>query len=78
MPVTVQDIRRTLLNTDPEFQRLAQEHSRCESQLEQIQKQAYLSSEDLALEVTLKKVKLRLKDQMEQLVARHQQALQQR
>ncbi len=72
MPITAQDIRRTLLTSDAEFQRLANEHSRCESQLEQLQNQAYLSSEDLTLEINLKKRKLRLKDQMERLVAQHQ------
>lgn len=72
MPITAQDIRKTLLASDAEFQRLAHEHSRCESQLEQLRKQAYLSSEDLTLEINLKKKKLRLKDEMERLVAQHQ------
>lgn len=73
MAVTSQDIRQSLLANDLEFRRLAEEHSRCESQLEQLVNQNYLSSEDLSLEVTLKKMKLRLKDQMEMMVARHQQ-----
>jgi uncharacterized protein YdcH (DUF465 family) len=67
------DIRQSLLATDTEFRRLAEEHNRCESQLEQLLKQPYLSSEDLTLETTLKKMKLRLKDQMELIVARHRQ-----
>jgi uncharacterized protein YdcH (DUF465 family) len=73
MPITAQDIRGTLMASDAEFQHLAEEHSRYESQLEQLLKQPYLSSEDLALEVTLKKMKLRLKDRMELLVARRLQ-----
>jgi len=72
MPITTHDIRQSLMETDSEFRRLAEEHSRCESQLEQLIKQPYLSSEDLTLEVTLKKTKLRLKDQMELIVARMQ------
>jgi uncharacterized protein YdcH (DUF465 family) len=71
MPITTHDVRQTLLANDPNFQRLAEEHSRCESQLEQLIKQPYRSLEDLDLEVTLKKMKLRLKDQMELIVARH-------
>jgi len=72
MAVASHDIRQSLLANDVEFRRLAEEHSRCESQLEQIVNQHYLSAEDLSLEVTLKKMKLRLKDQMEIIVARHQ------
>jgi uncharacterized protein YdcH (DUF465 family) len=70
--MTNQEIRQSLLARDPEFRNLAEEHSRCESQLEQIVESSYLSSEDLLQEATLKKMKLRLKDQMELIVARHQ------
>jgi uncharacterized protein YdcH (DUF465 family) len=72
MPITTHDIRQTLLETDVEFRSLAEEHSRCEKQLKQLLTEPYLSSEDLALESTLKKFKLRLKDQMESIVARRQ------
>jgi uncharacterized protein YdcH (DUF465 family) len=73
MPFSTPDVRRSLLAHDPEFRRLAEEHSRCESQLEQILKQSYLNSEDLIQETYLKKLKLRLKDEMELMVARHQE-----
>lgn len=72
MPISTHDIRQALLANDPEFRRLAEEHSRCESQLEEIVKQSYMNSEVLLQEITLKKTKLRLKDQMELIVARHQ------
>jgi len=72
--MTNQEIRQSLLARDPEFRSLAEEHSRCESQLEQIVKSSYVSSEDLLREAALKKMKLRLKDQMESIVARHQRA----
>ena len=75
MSTTPQDFRNTLLAQDSEFQRLAAEHSRCDGQLEALQNQTFLSSEDLILEVTLKKVKLRLKDQMEQLLVRRYREL---
>jgi len=74
MPMSSQDVRQSLLVQDPEFRSLAEEHSRCESQLEQILKSSYLSSDDLIQEATLKKRKLQLKDRMEQLVARRLQA----
>lgn len=72
MATTAQQIRESLLASDAEFRRLAEEHSRCESQLEQISKQSYLNSEDLLQEIALKKFKLRLKDRMELIVARYQ------
>ena len=71
--MTSQEIRQSLLARDPEFRSLAEEHSRCESQLEQILKSSYVSSEDLIQEAMLKKLKLRLKDRMELILARHQQ-----
>jgi uncharacterized protein YdcH (DUF465 family) len=70
MPISTQDVRQSLLANDPEFRSLAEEHSRCESQLERIVKSSYLSSEDLIEEATLKKTKLRLKDRMESILAR--------
>jgi len=75
MPITTRDVRQTLLETDVEFRSLIEEHSRCETQLKQLLTEPYLSSEDLALETTLKKTKLRLKDQMEMIVARSRQQI---
>ena len=72
MPIA-EDIRQSLFATDLEFRRLAEEHSRCESQLEQILKSAYVNSEDLQREAMLKKMKLRLKDEMESIVKRYRQ-----
>jgi uncharacterized protein len=73
MPSSGQDIRQSLLARDPEFRNLAEEHSRCESQLEQLLKSSYFNSEDLIQEIELKKLKLRLRDRMELILARHQQ-----
>jgi uncharacterized protein YdcH (DUF465 family) len=70
MPILPRKIREQLMASDAEFQRLAQEHSRYEAQLEQLSKASYLSSEDIIRQTTLKKLKLRVKDQMEQLIAR--------
>ncbi|HKV04183.1 MAG TPA: YdcH family protein [Candidatus Acidoferrales bacterium] len=72
MPISAQDVRQSLLAKDPEFRSLAEEHSRCESQLEQIVKSPYLNAEDLMQEAALKRLKLRLKDRMELILARHQ------
>ena len=75
MAMTSQEIRQSLLANDPEFRKLVEEHSRCESQLDQILKSSYLNSEDLVQETALKKMKLRLKDRMELMLAQHQQAM---
>ncbi|HTZ99118.1 MAG TPA: DUF465 domain-containing protein [Candidatus Aquilonibacter sp.] len=71
MPASIHDIRQSLFMQDPEFRSLAEEHSRCENRLEEILSSSYLSSEDLLQEAKLKKIKLRLKDQMESIVARY-------
>lgn len=72
MAITSQDIRQSLLANDPEYRKLAEEHSRCESQLDQIVKSTYLNSEELMRETALKKLKLRLKDRMEMILNEHQ------
>jgi uncharacterized protein YdcH (DUF465 family) len=75
MALTSQEIRQSLLANDPEFRKLAEEHSRCESQLDQILKSSYLNSEDLMRETALKKLKLRLKDRMELMLAQRRQEM---
>jgi uncharacterized protein YdcH (DUF465 family) len=69
--MTASEIREQLLADDAEFQRLAEEHSRYASQLEQLSKSPYRSAEDLLLESNLKKLKLRAKDEMEKRIAHY-------
>jgi uncharacterized protein YdcH (DUF465 family) len=71
-------LREQLITSDAEIQRLAEEHSRYEVQLEQLAESPYLSSEDIIQQVTLKKLKLRVKDEMEKLIARRWQDSSQR
>ena len=73
MPIISEDRRQSLLARDSEFRSLVEEHSRCDSQLEQILNSSYISSEDLVREAELKKIKLRLKDRMELILIRYQQ-----
>ena len=70
MSTTLRDIREQLLSGDPEFQRLAQEHSVYETELQQLSRSPYLNSEVILQEANLKKLKLRVKDEMEKRVAR--------
>jgi uncharacterized protein YdcH (DUF465 family) len=67
--MTLSEIREQLLNGDAEFQKLAEEHARYATQLEQLSRTTYRSAEDLQLEANLKKMKLRIKDEMEKRIA---------
>lgn len=69
MPSTTRDIREQLLATNPEFQQLAQQHSKYEAQIEQLSNASFLNVEHFAQEVELKKLRLRVKDQMERMIA---------
>ncbi|HXM94312.1 MAG TPA: YdcH family protein [Candidatus Dormibacteraeota bacterium] len=62
--------RDILLESDAEYQRLAEQHSKYEAELHRISTSSYLSSEDLLEEIRLKKLKLHIKDEMELLAAR--------
>ncbi|HYL10985.1 MAG TPA: YdcH family protein [Candidatus Acidoferrales bacterium] len=73
MAILPQNPREILLQSNPDYQRLAQEHSRYEAELERLSKNPYLSSEDLQEETRLKKLKLRVKDEMERFFSRYVQ-----
>jgi uncharacterized protein YdcH (DUF465 family) len=62
--------RDILLNTDADYQRLAEQHQRYEEELQKISHSSYLNSEDLLEEIKLKKMKLHCKDEMERIAAR--------
>ncbi len=62
--------RDILLETDAEYQRLAEQHATYESELLRIHEAPYLSSEDLLEEIKLKKLKLHCKDEMERIALR--------
>ena len=63
-------IREHLMAESPEYQRLREEQSRYATQLEQLSAKSFLSEQEQVEEVRLKKLKLRVKDQMEFLVQR--------
>ena len=73
MDVTTADLlKEELMNRDPEFRELAREHTRYEERLSELTALAYPSDEEQLEEVTLKKKKLALKDQMYALIMQHQ------
>jgi uncharacterized protein YdcH (DUF465 family) len=54
-----------LLASNDEFRKLAQEHTQYAQRLESLTLKRYLTEDEKLEEVRLKKLKLRLKDQME-------------
>ena len=60
-------VRDQLLASNDEFKRLADEHSQYAQRLDSLIQKKYLSEDEKLEEVRLKKLKLRLKDQMESL-----------
>ncbi|MBZ5540853.1 MAG: YdcH family protein [Acidobacteriia bacterium] len=58
------------LDADAEYQKLAEQHTQYEAELHRLTLSPYLSAEDLLEEVRLKKLKLRVKDEMQQLLKR--------
>jgi uncharacterized protein len=60
-------VRDQLLANNDEFRRLAQEHTQYSQRLDSLIEKKYLSEDEKLEEVRLKKLKLRLKDQMESL-----------
>jgi uncharacterized protein YdcH (DUF465 family) len=61
----VDSVREQLLASHEEFRRLAQEHNQYSQQLHALIEKRYLTEDEKLEEVRLKKVKLRLKDQMQ-------------
>jgi len=57
--------RDQLLTSHDEFRKLAQEHMQYSQRLDALTQKRYLSEDEKLEEVRLKKLKLRLKDQME-------------
>jgi uncharacterized protein len=62
-----------LLASDEEFRKLATEHSQYANRLESLTQKRFLSEDEKMEEVRLKKLKLRLKDQMESLERQYRQ-----
>ena len=67
-------IREQLMTGNEHYQRLREEHALYASKLDQLAAKNHLSEEEQVEEVRLKKLKLRVKDQMELLVRQAQVA----
>ena len=67
-------VREQLLASSDEFRKLAEEHTNYSQRIETLASKKYLSEEEKIEEVRLKKLKLRLKDEMALFETRARQA----
>jgi uncharacterized protein YdcH (DUF465 family) len=65
-------LKEQLIASDPEFRELAREHGRYEQRLSELSALQYPNDEEQLEEITLKKKKLAVKDQMQAIMLRHQ------
>jgi uncharacterized protein YdcH (DUF465 family) len=65
------ELKAHLMATNEEYRSLAEKHNYIHKQLEAIEAKSPMSLEDEAEEQQLKKQKLRLKDQMNEILARY-------
>jgi uncharacterized protein len=63
-----QEVKNFLLQSDQQFRQLAEQHHDLDDRLHQLIEKQYLSATEQFEQVTLKKKKLALKDQMETIV----------
>jgi len=68
---TQDELKAHLLATSEEYCALAAQHAQFHRELEQLEAKAHLSDQEQVEEVRLKKQKLRLKDQMNEILARY-------
>ncbi len=66
-----QDLKNLLLETNDEYRQLASKHHELDDRLVELESKHYLSDDEQVEEVTLKKRKLHIKDQMEAILRSH-------
>jgi len=63
-----EEIKARLMQTSPEFQKLADEHSTYKKLVSELEAKPFPTEQEEMEEQRLKKLKLRLKDQMEEMI----------
>lgn len=70
MHTDLEEMKRKLLQSDEEFRQLATRHHDLDERLHNYAERHYLTDPEQVEEITLKKQKLQLKDQMESILRR--------
>jgi uncharacterized protein len=68
MAASLQDLRSHLMAVNEEFRKLSDQHHSYDEQLQRLAGKTYLNDQEKLEEVKLKKLKLRMKDEMERMV----------
>jgi len=71
MENTQDELKAHLMKTDEEFRHLAEQHAQYHQQLEALEAKPHLTTEEEIEEHRLKKIKLRLKDEMNAILSRY-------
>jgi uncharacterized protein YdcH (DUF465 family) len=71
MPTDFEEMKKRLLESNDEFRQLATQHHDLDERIHNLATRHYLSEPEQLEEVTLKKRKLQLKDQMESMLRHH-------
>jgi len=71
MEINQDELKAHLMATDETFRRLADQHAEYHRKLEALEAKPHLTDEERVEEHRLKKLKLHLKDQMTDVMARH-------
>jgi uncharacterized protein YdcH (DUF465 family) len=71
MENTQEELKTHLMQSDDEFRQLAEQHARYHGQLEALEAKSHLTPQEEVEEHRLKKVKLQLKDQMNEILSRY-------
>lgn len=71
MPVGPQDLKDHLMATNEGFRKLVDQHHSYDDQLQRLASKTFLTEQEQLEEVRLKKLKLRLKDEMERMMQQY-------
>ena len=69
-----EELKAHLLSTNEQFRKLAEQHAQLKHQIENIESKSHVTSEDELEEQRLKKLKLYVKDRMNEIVAQRRHA----